>query len=105
MLEIFRKFLRLKSRSKRRQRQRHGSLSIVAITDRIAESLIARPDGLTRTQVNDLFCRHTQKERLQSAITDLIDSGIVEIFVKKDDGGANMAEGKPRAHIYFSDEE
>ncbi|MGD0827802.1 MAG: hypothetical protein ABSA09_06910 [Desulfobaccales bacterium] len=47
------------------------------VADIILEALRAAPDGLTRTEVSNLFGRHEAAERIQLAIGELLRRGII----------------------------
>lgn len=47
------------------------------IADRILSELRERPDGMTRTEMYDLFDRHVRREDLETALPRLIEDGLV----------------------------
>ncbi len=52
------------------------------VADQILDELKANPDGLTRSQIRDLFKRHQRAERIDLALTSLRDHGLAhERFV------------------------
>jgi hypothetical protein len=49
------------------------------VADTILEALKAASDGLTRTEVSNLFGRHETTERIQQAIAELLRRGFIAI--------------------------
>ncbi len=56
------------------------------VADEILEALRAAPEGLTRTQIRDLFRRHKSEGRIGLALGELADAGLAE-SVKRATGG------------------
>jgi hypothetical protein len=56
------------------------------VADAILDALKAAPDGLTRTEVSNLFGRHEPAERIQQAIAELLRRGFIAIETIKTDG-------------------
>ncbi|MBI4642278.1 MAG: DUF3987 domain-containing protein [Deltaproteobacteria bacterium] len=49
------------------------------VADTVLEALKAAPDGLTRTEVSHLFGRHETAHRIQQAIAELLQHGLITI--------------------------
>ena len=49
------------------------------VADAILEALKAAPNGLTRTEIYNLFGRHQRSENIQQAIGELLRRGLISI--------------------------
>jgi hypothetical protein len=56
------------------------------VADRIREALRASEDGMTRTQIRDLFKRHESTDRITQALNQLAALGLAERATLKGDG-------------------
>jgi hypothetical protein len=51
------------------------------VADTILEALRAAPNGMTRTEISNLFSRHEAAERIAQAVTDLLIAGFITIEI------------------------
>jgi hypothetical protein len=56
------------------------------VGDEILAALQVRPDGMTRTELRELFARHKASEEVGRALGALLDDGLVRM-VKEETGG------------------
>lgn len=62
------------------------------VADEILRALRAAPDGLTRTDIRDLFGRNQNAARIATALRSLAEQGVARMEVEKKDGQGRPAE-------------
>lgn len=56
------------------------------VVDEILQALRMHPDGLTRTQISDLFGRHRHRDQLSRALSILLEHGLARVKTEKTAG-------------------
>jgi hypothetical protein len=64
-----------------------GRMTGDEIADRVFNVLCVRPDGMSRTEIRDLFNRNERKERIDRALSMLAGRGLIEMTTTKTTGG------------------